>query len=390
MTTPNNAMHLTVNSRLCRLLPAGDRERWGLATFVRGQQDDEGDVHSSSRGWCKLFGMRSTIPHGPIRMTTRRGFLGFCVSLTALLPSKLGLAQPRKVFRVGALNLSGQPSFCMDVWRAALRELGYTDGDNIKLEIRSGTPDQLPALARELIGLHVDLIVCVSSPAVKAAIDLTRTIPIVALDLETDPVASGLASGLARPGGNLTGLFLDLPQFSGKQLEILRETLPALSHVVVLWDHSMDRAPLAGIENAARALRVRLSVREVDDESMLPSIVAEAAAKKAGALIVMQSPRLIGAREEILKLASEVRLPVMGMFVNYAQAGALLSYGPNIQALCRRSSEYVDRILKGAKPGDLPIQRPQSFEFVVNMRTAKALRLTVPQSVLARADQVIQ
>jgi len=278
----------------------------------------------------------------------------------------------------------------MDTWRAAMRELGYIDGENVQLEIRSGTPEELPALARELLRLNIDVIVCVSSPAVKAAVELTQAIPIVALDLETDPIASGVASSLARPGHNLTGLFLDLPEFSGKQLEILRETLPALSHVVVLWDHSMDRAPLAGIENAARALRLRLYVREVDDESMLPAIIADAAAKKAGALIIMQSPRLIGAREEILQLASEVRLPVMGMFVNYAQAGALLSYGPNIQALCRRPSEYVDRILKGAKPGDLPIQRPQVFDFVVNMRTAKALRLTVPQSVLTRADEVIQ
>ena len=277
----------------------------------------------------------------------------------------------------------------MDVWRAAMRELGYIEQDNVELYIRYGTPQQLQALARELVRLNVDLIVCVSSPAVKAVIDLNRTVPIVALDLETDPLASGLASTLGRPGGNLTGFFLDLPEFSGKQLEILRETLPALSHVVVLWDRSMDRAPLSGIESASRALHLRVSLREVDDESMLPSIIEAATVKKAGALIVMQSPRLIGYRAQILKLAADARLPVMGMFANFAEAGALLSYGPNIEALCRRPSDYVDRILKGAKPGELPIQRPQKFDFVVNMRTAKALRLTVPQSVLARADEVI-
>ena len=277
----------------------------------------------------------------------------------------------------------------MDVWRAAMRELGYIEQDNVDLYIRYGTPQQLQAMARELVRLNVDLIVCVSSPAVKAVIDLNRTVPIVALDLETDPLASGLASTLGRPGGNLTGFFLDLPEFSGKQLEILRETLPALSHVVVLWDRSMDRAPLSGIESASRALHLRVSLREVDDESMLPSIIEAATVKKAGALIVMQSPRLIGYRAQILKLAADARLPVMGMFANFAEAGALLSYGPNIEALCRRPSDYVDRILKGAKPGELPIQRPQKFDFVVNMRTAKALRLTVPQSVLARADEVI-
>jgi putative ABC transport system substrate-binding protein len=278
----------------------------------------------------------------------------------------------------------------MDVWRAAMRELGYIERENILFEIRSGTPQQLAALAQELARLNVDLILCVSSPAVRAAIDLPHQIPIVALDLETDPVASGLASTLARPGGNLTGLFLDLPEFSGKQLEILRETLPGLSHVIVLWDRSMDPAPLAGMEGASRALHLRISVREVDDESTLPAIFEEATAKKAGAVVVMQSPRLLGYRLQILKLAADARLPVMGMFANFAEAGALLSYGPNIEEMCRRPSGYVDRILKGTKPGDLPIQRPQKFDFALNMRTAKSLHLTIPQSVLARVEEVIR
>ena len=323
-------------------------------------------------------------------MITRRAFLGFCVSVGVLVHAGESHAQQRKIFRVGALNLTGQPSFCMDVWRAAMQELGYIEGENILFEIRSGTPQQLPVLAQELARLNVDLIVCVSSPAVKAAFDLPRPVPIVALDLETDPVASGFAATLARPGGNLTGLFLDLPEFSGKQLEILRETLPALSHVIVLWDRSMDPAPLRGIESASRALHVRLSVREVDDESTLPSIFEDAAARKAGAVIVMQSPRLLGYRDQILKLAADGRLPVMGMFANFAEAGALLSYGPNIEEMCRRPSGYVDRILKGTKPGDLPIQRPQKFDFALNMRTAKSLHLTIPQSVLARVEQVIR
>jgi len=213
---------------------------------------------------------------------TRRAFLGFCTGFGVLLKSGASLAQQRKLFRVGALNLSGQPSFCMDVWRAAMRELGYIEGDNIVFEIRNGTPQQLPALALELARSNVDLILSVSSPAVKAAANLSRRVPIVALDLETDPIASGLASNLAHPGGNLTGIFLDLPEFSGKQLEILREALPGLSHVFVLWDRSMDPTPLSGMEGAARAFHIRVSVREVEDESTLPSIFEDATARKAG------------------------------------------------------------------------------------------------------------
>jgi len=278
----------------------------------------------------------------------------------------------------------------MDVWRAAMRDLGYIEGDNILFEIRTGTPQQLPALALELARLNVDLILSVSSPAVKAAVNLPHPVPVVALDLETDPMASGFASSLARPGGNLTGIFLDLPEFSGKQLEILRETLPGLSHVIVLWDRSMDATPLTGMETASRALRVRVTVREVEDESTLPPIFQDAIARKAGAVIVMQSPRLLGYRLQILKLAANARLPVMGMFANFADAGALLSYGPNIEDMCRRPSAYIDRIVKGAKPGELPIERPQKFDFVLNMRTAKSLHLVIPQSVQSRVEEVIR
>jgi putative ABC transport system substrate-binding protein len=323
-------------------------------------------------------------------MTTHRAFIALCVSLAVLPLSAESNAQQRKVFRVGALNLTGTPSVCVDGWRAAMRELGYIEGDNIVFEIKYGTAQQLPALALELVRLNPDVIYSNSSPAVRAAIDLHSAVPIVALDLETDPVASGFASTLGHPGGNLTGLFLDLPEFGGKQLEILREALPALSHVIVLWDRSMDRAPLSGIETAARALHLRLSVREVDDDSALPAIFEDATARRVGAVIAMQSPRLFAYRFQIVKLAAEARLPVMGMFVNFAEAGALLSYGPNVVDMCSRPSEYVDRILKGMKPGDLPIQRPQKFDFVLNMRTAKALHLTIPQSILARADQVIR
>jgi len=152
----------------------------------------------------------------------------------------------------------------------------------------------------------------------------------------------------------------------------------------------MDPAPLRGMESASRALHIRISVREVEDESTLASIFEDATARKAGAVVVMQSPRLLGYRLQVLKLAADARLPVMGMFVNFAEAGALLSYGPNIEEMCRRSSGYVDRILRGTKAGDLPIQRPQKFDFALNMKTAKSLHLTIPEAVLARVEQVIR
>ena len=289
-------------------------------------------------------------------MTNRRGFLGFVAAVGILVSSRESQAQQRKVFRVGALILSGQPKFFMESWLAAMQELGYIEGQNLLLEIREGIPQQLPELALELVRLNVDLILCVSSAPVRAAMGVTRTVPIVALDLETDPVASGFAATLAWPGGNLTGLFLDLPEFSAKQLEILKETLPTLAQVIILWDHSMERTPLSSLDGASRALHLRLLIREVEDESTLASIFEDAIARKAGAVVVMQSPRLVGYRLQILKLAAASHLPVMGMFTNFTDEGALLSYGPNIDEMYRRTTVYIDSILKGTKPGDLPIR----------------------------------
>lgn len=323
-------------------------------------------------------------------MINRRAFLAFLGAVGILITLREGQAQQRRLFRVGGLNLSGAPKSYTDLWSAAMRELGYIEGQNVVFETRNGTPDQLPAMASELVRLNVDLIHCASSAPVRAVMGVTRTVPVVALDLETDPVASGFAATLARPGGNLTGFFLDLPEFSAKRLEILKEALPALTRVMVLWDRSMDRAPLSGLDSGARPLGLRLFIREVEDESKIASAFEDAIAKKAGAVVIMQSPRLDGYRLQIVKLATDYRLPLMAMFQNFTVDGGLLSYGPNINELVRRTTVYADKILKGAKAGDLPIQRPEKFDFVINMRTAKALGLTIPQSVLARADEVIR
>jgi putative ABC transport system substrate-binding protein len=271
-----------------------------------------------------------------------------------------------------------------------MRDIGYIEGENVVYEVRSGAPKELPALASELVRSNVDLMLCVSSAPVRAAMGVTRTVPIVALDLETDPVASGFAVTLGHPGGNLTGWFLDFPEFSAKQLEILKETLPALTQVMVLWDPAMERAPLSGFESASRRLHVRVFVREVGDASLLDLIFKDAVAKKVGAVLVMQSPTLVGYRRQIAKLAADFRLPLMGMFTYFTADGALLSYGPNVDDMYRRTTVYIDQILKGARPGDLPIRRPEKFDFVVNIRTARTLGVRLPQSVLARADEVIR
>jgi putative ABC transport system substrate-binding protein len=270
-----------------------------------------------------------------------------------------------------------------------MRKLGYVHGQSAVIAIKYGTPEELPNLVAGLILDNMHVIACGSSACVRAAISATRTVPLVGVDLETDPIASGFAASLARPGGNLTGFFLDLPAFSAKRLEVLKETLPSLSRVLVLWDSSLDPAPLTGLESGAKALRLRLVIREVENESALAEAFEAGVNDKVGAVLVMQSPRLDGSRATILKLGASKRLPIAALFGNFVMEGGLLSYGPNAEELTRRTAEYIDKIIKGASPGDLPIQRPDKFDFVLNMRTARQLNLKIPESVLTRADHVI-
>jgi len=323
-------------------------------------------------------------------MINRRAFIASLAGLGILTPMRNGWTQRRQVSRIGGLALSEAPKSHFDLWFAAMRQLGYVEGENIVYERRYGTPDQLPGFAVELARLNLDLVFCGSSASVRAMIGATRTIPIVAVDLETDPVGRGFVTSLAQPGGNLTGIFLDLPDFSAKRLEILKEILPGLSRVMILWDPSMDLAPLSGLESGAQALGLRLFIREVENGSMLGPVFEDAIAKKAGGVLIMQSPRLDGYRLQILKFAADYRMPLMAMFQNFTAEGGLVSYGPNVEDMLRRTTVYIDKILKGAKAGDLPIQRPEKFDFVINMRTAKALGIRIPEPVLARADEVIR
>jgi putative ABC transport system substrate-binding protein len=319
----------------------------------------------------------------------RRTFLAFCAAglLTAV---RSGRAQQERVFRVGWIAPGALPPARQEIIRNTLRNLGYIEGQNLILERRFGEPQHLPSMASELVRRNVEVIFAGGSSAVRAAQTATREVPIIAVDLETDPVASGLAASLARPDGNVTGFFLDLPGFSAKRLEVLKEALPAASHVLVLWDPSLDRTPLSGMDAAARTLKLHLMVKEVRTVDDIESAFAAAVNRKVQAAVVMQSPTLDGYKAQILERARKYRLPVFAMFANFTVDGALLSYGPNIEDVVARSMGYVDKVLRGAKPGDLPIQRPAKFDLFLNVKTAKALGLTIPDSILLRADDVIR
>jgi len=321
-------------------------------------------------------------------MICRRAFLGI-LTAGALLASRGSRAQHGKVFRVGLLYLGVQNPYG-DLARESLRKLGYAEGNNLIIERGFAAPEDLPAAALELVRKRVDVIWAGASPSVRAAIAATKQIPIVAVDLETDPIASGYVSSLARPSGNLTGFFLDLPEFSAKRLELLHEALPTISGVTVLWDPSLDRAPLRTIHAAARGLKLRVAVTEVQTAADLDAVFRVAAGGKGEAVMVMQSPRLDAYKDHILRLGAKYRLPVVAVFANFAASGALLTYGPNIEDMTVRSAAYVDRLLQGAKVGDLPIQRPTKFDLILNAKTAKSLGLAIEQSVLVRADEVLR
>jgi len=275
-----------------------------------------------------------------------------------------------------------------------LEDAGFAQGKHVQVESRYAHGDlgRFPTLARELVALQVVAIVTSNPYATRAAREASRTIPIiVALDYETDPVASGWIASLARPGGNLTGFFLDQPEMSGKLLQLLKETVPGLTRVAVLWDETISRQQLDSTEAAGRAVGLSLKALGVRRPQDLPGAFGTAARERAAGLVVLTSPLLSLHRTRIAELALTHRLPGITLFTNFPVFGFLMAYGPNQpDAFHRAASHYVARILNGAKPGELPVQRPEKFELVVNLKTAKALGLTIPQSLLLRADQVIE
>ncbi len=333
-------------------------------------------------------------------MRTPRPVVALVVSVAFCLVSGPFAAegqQAGKVYRLGYLGIGPPPDgrdTRLDLFRQGLRDLGYVEGRNLALEIRysGGRPERLPDVAAELVGLKVDVIVTSSGAAAVAAKKATQTIPIVML-ASGDAVRQGLVASLARPGGNVTGFTLISPDLSRKRLELLREVLPKLSRVGVLWCGAVG--PVAEQEwaetrAAADVLGVQLSSFEAPGRDELTRAFAAAVKQRVHAVLVFDCSRLHPSHAHIAELSLKHRLPAMYPLPRYPQAGGLMSYGANDQDTPRRAATYVDKILKGAKPADLPVEQPSRFELVINLKTAKALRLTIPPAVLARADQVIE
>ncbi len=305
--------------------------------------------------------------------------------------------QAAKVARIGylATNLAANPHL-LEAFRQGLRDLGYVEGRNLVIEYRSaeGNLERLPALAAELVALKVDVIVGPGTPHALAAKQATRALPIV-FAFAADPVTSGLVTSLARPGGNVTGLSNLTPELVGKRLELLTQAVPGVSRVAVLWqpggrDERTDKDILKAAEVAARALGVRLQFVEARGPADIDRAFSDMTRARAGALTVLSSTMFFSERRRLVDLVAKNRLPAVYPFREFVDAGGLMAYGPNVADMYRRAATYVDKILKGAKPGDLPVEQPAKFELVINLKIAKALGLTIPQSVLGRADQVIQ
>jgi len=274
-----------------------------------------------------------------------------------------------------------------------MRELGYVEGQNITLVFPSAevTPERLPHLAAELVSLKVDVIVAAGTPAVQAAKEATKTIPIVT-PITTEPLETGLVASLARPGGNITGLSYMSSDLSGKRLELLREVVPGVSRIAVLSNPSSATVPpmMRETEVAARALGVQLQRLEVHGPDDFERVFQAATKERAGALITLDDAFAFTQRTRIVKLATKNRLPAIYGFREFVEVGGLMSYAANLSDMYRRAATYVDKILKGTKPADLPVEQPMKFELVINLKTAEQIGLTIPPNVLVRADKVIK
>ena len=321
-----------------------------------------------------------------------RRALAFALLLVILAAPLAIEAQPAKVPRVGYIG-NGTPTTerpMLEAFRQGLRVLGWIEGQTVAIEYRwAETPDRLPALAADLAQMQPNVIVVSGAPAIRAARAATGTIPVVFVML-ADPIAPGFAASLARPGGNSTGLASQFEELITKQLQLLKEAVPSISRVALL--HHADIPPTVPVaaETAARELGLAAKTLKVADAGEFEGAFRTVRSERAGAVHVLPSPFFNAHRGRLIELAAKYRLPACYEFREFVEDGGLMSYGPSITDMFQRMASYVDRILKGAKPGDLPIERATKFELVINLKTAKALGLTIPQSILARADQIIQ
>ncbi len=302
---------------------------------------------------------------------------------------------PSKIFRIGYFSsgsIAASPHL-LAAFRQGLRDLGYAEGQNITLELRAseGKTERLADLAAELVHLKPEVIVTTGTPAPLAVRQATRTIPIV-MAAVGDPVASGLVVSLVRPGGNITGLSILAPELGGKRLQLLKEVVPKVSRVGFLWNPGNPYGTLVFRETevAARTLGVQLQSLEVRGPTDFEAAFGTATRGRSAALIASEDALILAHRTQIIDFATKNRLPAMYGLREFVDAGGLMALGVHLPDLFRRAATYVDKILKGAKPADLPVEQPTRFELVINLKTAKVLGLTIPQSVLVRADQVIQ
>ena len=327
----------------------------------------------------------------------RRRTTGMIILALGLLwvPLAAEAQRPSTVHRIGCL-WNASPSLTqhlLEAFRHGLHERGYVEGKHFTIESRyaEGNLERLPDLAAELVGLPVTIIVTSGSQAIQAVKHATSTIPIV-MAASGDPVETGFVTSLARPGENLTGLSLFAPELSGKRLELLKEAVPAIAHVAVLANpaNPTTAAQLRETQRAAQALQVQLHPVEVRGPHDLDHAFAAIRSMPADALIVLLEPMFMQQRARLVELTATSRLPAMYGFREDAEAGALMAYGPNFPDMFRRAATYVDKILKGAKPGDLPVEQPTKYELILNLKTAQALGITLPPTLLVLADEVIR
>jgi putative ABC transport system substrate-binding protein len=324
----------------------------------------------------------------------RREFITFLSGVAAACPITARAQQPVEVPRVGFVYSGPKAAMArrMGSILTGLQASGYAAAAQVEIVARfaEGDPDQVGALVNEVIAKNVKVIIAVAPPVPHAARRATLTIPIIAIDFETDPVASGMAATLARPGGNITGVFLDFPDFTAKWMEMLVESDPKLARAAVLWDPVTGPVQVEAIGKAGGTLNVQLDITEVRRPSDFDAAFSLARQHGAGAMVMLSSPLIADNLQMLAELALRHRFPAITLFPDFARAGGLLAYGPNLLSLLRLSGILAGKVLRGANPAELPIERPTKFETVLNMRTAHALGLSIPTSLLLRADEVIE
>ena len=343
--------------------------------------------------WMRWRQFLSGNPKSQIKNLKWTGFAALGIVFAAW--AGMAGAQETKIPRIGFLFASNPAtaSARIEAFREGLRQLGYVEGKNYTIEFRfaEGKIDRVPAFAAELVNSKVDVIVTGGATDTRAAKEATKTIPIVMLQ-DNDPVASGLVTSLARPGGNITGLSTLSPELSGKQLQLLKEIVPKLSRVAVFGTsaNSGNAEKLREVELAAKALKLKLQILDILNPMDIEAAFRAATKERAEAILELGSFVINVRRTEVIDLAVKNRLPAIYFQREIVEAGGLMTYGPSQADLARRAATYVDKILKGAKPADLPVEQPMKLEFIVNLKAAKQIGLTIPPNVLARADRVIR